>query len=226
MSSDTFAIGFSIINADPAFLENSISWESSQPIATECSLQFCTRFYKSQVNQGQLSEELTGSSIHRTTGSLAPHGVNESCVQQWNQITDYGLSYGVEQLHFNLPRSDLQLFVTDDEIRKYGLSRLRSSRFNNSDRTLRSSLSWMKQTLTQEQMTWYAVAEDVNGEKYMERSFWNQSTIAVSLTNPSNLMETFDRVADSITTWMRNLGYAGNPVTGTAWLWVLHVRVR
>lgn len=224
--SDTFAIAFSIINADPAFLVNNVSWESSKPIATECGLQFCTRFYKSQVNQGQLSEELAGSSIHRNMESLAPHGVNESCVQQWYQITDYGLCYEVEQLHFNLPRSDLQLFVTDDEVRQYGLSRLRARRFNISDRTLRSSLSWMKQTLTQEQMTWYAGAEDVDGEKYMGRSFWNQSTIAVSLTNHSNLLETFDRVADSMTTWMRNVEYAENPVTGTTLLWVLRVRVR
>lgn len=223
--SNTFVIGFSIINADPAFLENNVSWESSKPIATECGLQFCTKFYNPQVNQGQLSDKLAGSSINRNMESLAPHGFNESCVQQWYQMTDYGLSYEVGQ-HLNLPRSDLQLFVTDAEARQYGLSSESARTFNISDRTLKSSLSWMKQTLTQEQMTWYAAVEAVNIWNFVGNSFWNQSTIAISLTNHSNLMETFDRVADSMTVWMRNLGYAERPVTGTTLLWVLHVRVR
>lgn len=60
----------------------------------------------------------------------------------------------------------------------------------------------------------------------MEQSFWNQTPVAVSLTNHSNLMETFDRVADSMTIWMRNLGYSERPVAGTTLLWVLHIRVR
>lgn len=223
--SDTFAIGFSIINVDPAFLENKVSWESSKPIATECGLQFCTRFYKPQVNQGQLSEGMAGSSIHRNMESLAPHGLNESCIQQWYQMTDYSLSYdiGLNGLNPDLPRSDLQLFITDSEARQYGLSSESPRTFNISDRTLQSSLSWMKRTMTQEQMTWY---EGANLWPYVEDSFWNQSTIAISLTNHSNLKETFDRVSDSMTTWMRNWGYAENPVTGTALLWVLHVRVR
>ncbi|KAG6355212.1 hypothetical protein INS49_004293 [Diaporthe citri] len=223
--SDTFVIGFSIINADPEFLEDNVSWESSRPIATECGLQFCTRFYKPLVNQGQLSEGLAGSSIHRNMESLAPDGFNESCVQQWYQMTDYGLSYEVDG-DLNLPRSDLQLFVTDAEARQYGLSDESARTFNISDRTLKSSLSWMKQTFTQEQMTWYAAAENTNLWAFVGQSFWNQSTIAVSLTNHSSLVETFDRVADSMTTWMRNLGYAESPVAGTTLLWVLHVRVR
>lgn len=221
--SDTFAIGFSIINADPAFLEGKVSWESSNPIATECGLQFCTRFYKPQVNQGQLSEGLVGSSIHRNMKSLAPDGFNESCIQQWYQMTDYGLSYEGD-LDLNL--SDLQLLVTDDEARKYDLSSESARTFNISNRALKSSLSWMKKTLTQEQMTWYPVGENVGQWAFVEESFWNQSAIAISLANHSNLVETFDRVADSMTTWMRNLGYAERPVAGTALLWVLHVRVR
>lgn len=223
--SDTFVIGFSIINADPAFLEGSVSWESSRPIATECGLEFCTKFYQPQVNQGQLSEGLAGSSIHRDMRSLAPLGFDESCVEQWYRMTDYGLSYEVDQ-DLDLPRSDLQLFVTDAEAQQYGLPSESARTFNISDRTLKSSLSWMKQTLAQEQMTWYAAAEEVNLWSLVEESFWNQSTIAISLTNHSNLMETFDRVASSMTTWMRNLGYAERPVTGTSLLWVLHVRVR
>lgn len=223
--SDTFVIGFSIINADPAFLESKVSWELSRPIATECGLQFCAKFYQPQVNQGQLSDGLAGSSIHRNMESLAPDGYNESCVQQWHQMTDYGLSYQVGH-NLNLPRSDLQLFVTDAEARQYGLSNESARTFSISDRPLKSSLSWMKQTLTQEQMTWYAGAEYAKLWSLVSDSFWNQSTIAISLTNHSNLEETFDRVADSVTTWMRNLGYAERPVTGTALLWVLHVRVR
>lgn len=223
--SNTFAVGFSIINADPEFLEGNVPWESSRPIATECGLQFCTKFYKPEVNQSQLSEGLAGSSIHRNMESLAPDGFNESCVQQWYQMTDYGLSYEVAQ-DLNLPRTDLQLFVTDAEARQYGLPDERVRTFNISDRTLKSSLSWMKQTLTREQMTWYAAAENINLWAFVGQSFWNQSTIAVSLTNHSNLVETFDHVADSMTTWMRNLGYAENPVPGTTMVWVLHVRVR
>ncbi|KAI7775150.1 hypothetical protein LA080_007338 [Diaporthe eres] len=223
--SDTFAIAFSIINADPALLENNVPWESSKPIATECGLQLCTKFYKPQVNQGQLSEELVASSIHRNMESLAPQGFSETCVQQWYQIIDYGLSCEVDQ-DLNLPRSDLQLFVTDDEAKQYDLSSESARTVNISDRTLQSSLSWMKQTLTQEQMAWYAAAENINLWAFVGQSFWNQSTIAISLINHSNLVETFDRVADSMTTWMRNLGYAKRPVAGTALLWVLHVRVR
>lgn len=227
--SDTFAIAFSIINADSAFLENNVPWESSKPIATECGLEFCTRFYQPQVNQGQLSEGLAGSSIHRNMKSLAPQGFNgvssEFCAQQWYQMTDYGLSYGVEQ-DFDLPRSDLQLFVTDAEAEQYGLPSESARTFNISDRTLKSSLSWMKNTFTQEQMTWYTSVEADDLWAFVGESFWNQSAIAISLANHSNLMETFDRVADSMTTWMRNLGYSENPVAGTTLIWALHVRVR
>lgn len=223
--SDTFVLGFSIINADPEFLASNVTWGSSKPIATECGLQFCTRFYSPQVNQGQLSEGLTGSSIHRNMKSLAPEGYNESCVQQWYQMTDYGLSWSSHR-DMALPRSDLQLFVTDDEARQYGLSSKSAKTFNISDRTLKSSLSWMKQSFTQEPMAWYATPAGDDVWQFAGTSFWNQSTIAVSLANQTNLMETFDRVADSMTTWMRNLGYAENPVTGTTLLWVLHVRVR
>lgn len=223
--SETFIIGFTIINTDPAFFESKVSWESSKHIATECGLEFCTKFYNPQVTQGQLSDRVAGSSIHRNMASLAPDGFNESCLQQWYQMTDYGLTYKVDfDLHF--PRSDLQLFVTDDEAMQYNLSRESARKFNISDCTLKSSIYWMKQALTQETMTWYEATEDTSVWGFVETSFWNQSTIAVSLKNHSNLMETFDRVADSMTVWMRNLGYAENAVTGETLLWVFHVRVR
>lgn len=230
--SDTFVIGFSVINADPAFLEDNVPWELSTPIATECGLEFCTKFYKPQVNQGQLFEGLAGSSIHRNMESLAPQGSDESCVQAWYQMTDYGLSYEDTQ-RLNVPRSDLQLFVTDAEAKQYGLSSESARALNISDRALKSSLSWMKQSLTQGPMTWYKtraageiLPESFAGGSFAGESFWNQSAIAISLTNHSNLMETFDRVASSMTTWMRNLDYAESPVTGTALVWALHVRVR
>lgn len=225
-SSETFVIGFSIINADPAFLEDNVSWESSTPIATECGLEFCTKFYKPQVNQGQLSEGLAGSSIHRNMESLAPQKSDKSCIQKWHQMTDYGLIFEDAQ-RLNVPRSDLQLFVTDAEAKQYGLSSESARALNISDRALKSSLFWMKNTFTKEQMTWYGATGEIKGGMISSwDSFWNQSTIAVALTNHSNLMQTFDRIADSMTTWMRNLDYAESPMVGTALVWALHVRVR
>lgn len=46
------------------------------------------------------------------------------------------------------------------------------------------------------------------------------------MTNQSALQETFDNVAESMTMWMRKLGFASQPIIGTTSLWVLHIPVR
>lgn len=228
--STTFLLGFSILHADEKYLEGSVPWASSHPYGTECGLELCTNIYSSDVIEGTLTEQVLHSSTQRTMNSLAPEfidGNEEECVEYWNQLNNNSLYYDYADTSTQaIRRTDLMLFIPDQDAVRYNISSPNPPTFNISDRTLKSTLSWMKKEFASGHFVWY---NSVSGDRlnfFEDLAFWNQSAMASSLVDYATLSGTFDRVADSVTGWMRDLGYVQNPIYGTKSSWVLHVSVR
>lgn len=229
-NSTTFLLGFSILHADEKWLNGSVPWNSSHPYGTECGLEFCTKIYGAEVREGTLSEEILYSSAQRNMQSLLPDftvGDTEACGSSWNQLTNNSLYSGYggnSQIDLNL--SDLMLYISEQDAAKHGISGPGPVSFNISDRTLKTTIAWMKGEFASGHFVWYNSVTEKGLDQFEDSSFWNQSAVASSMANKSTLAETFGRVADSMTVWMRNLGYSQTPVYGKASSWVLHTHVR
>lgn len=232
-NSTTFLLGFSMLHADEGYLNGSVDWNASRPYGTECGLELLTNIYSTQVTEGTVTEQVIYSSAQRNMQSLMPtyfaEGDAEECGRSWNQLNNNSLYYDYENSGTSaIDRTDLMLFIPEQDAVKHNISNIPGSgplSFNISDRTLKSTLGWMKKEFASGQLIWYnSLSQELY--EYQEPSFWNQSAVASSLVDRSNLNKTFERVADSMTVWMRNLGYTRNPVYGTDSSWVLHTRVR
>lgn len=232
-NSTTFLLGFSIIYADEAFLNGSVEWDASSPTGTECGLEFCTKIYNTEVLGGELSERVISSSIHRDPDSLRPslnsiiHDPDGVCDQMWDTVVHDSLWYDT-QTFGNVARSDLRLSVPDGDARKHHLSSgATQTSFNISDVALKSTLTWLEKQFTTEQLIWYAdVIDESFAGKIDGTTFWNQAPITSALSERAHVEATFKRVADSMTTWMRNIRYDQEPVKGTTWAWCSHIQVR
>lgn len=226
-NSTTFLLGFSILHASEDYLNGSVPWNSSHPYGTECGLEFCTNIYGTEIREGMLSEEILLSSAQRRMQSLLPDfsvGETEKCGPSWNQLTNNSLYYGYGGTRA-VDRSDLIIYISEEDMAKHGISVWpRSSAI--SDRTLKSTISWMKGEFASEHFVWYKTLNDEAFSHFEDSSFWNQSAVASSLVNRPTLADTFGRVADSMTVWMRNLGYSQTSVYGTTSSWVLNTHVR
>ncbi|CAN8095914.1 unnamed protein product [Discula destructiva] len=230
VDSTTFLMGFSLIFADEAYLDGSVAWNASRPTGTECGLELCTKIYESEVVDGELSEKVLSSSFHRNEQSLRPglyplHSYqNDGCSQMWSTIVNTSLWYDTKAVG-NVARTDLQLFVSDDDLKQYNVTGTSRTTFNITDGALRSTVAWMKDQFTNQQLIWYGNLEETYINMIDGNTFWGQAPITSALKNQSGLEATFGRVADSMTTWMRNLAFEQGPVTGTTWAWTKHIRV-
>lgn len=230
-NSTTFLFGFSILHADEGYLNGSVSWNTSHPVGTECGLELCTNIYRSEVNEGVLAEEVLYSSAQRNMQSLLPefYGSNnaEECGASWNQLNNNSLYYDYAgDSELSVDRSDLMLYISEQDANQHGISGPEPVGFNISDKTLKSTLAWMKGEFGSGHFVWYNAILDTGLNFYEDGFFWNQTAVASSFVDRSTLAETFGRVADSMTVWARNLGYSDTPVYGTSSSWILHIRVR
>lgn len=148
-NSTTFLLGFSILHANEDYLNGSVPWNSSHPYGTECGLEFCTNIYGTEIREGTLTEEILYSSSQRNMQSLLPYfsvGDSEECASSWNQLTNNSLYYGHgEYSHMVVDRSDLMLYISEQDAAKHGISGPGPMTFNISDRTLRTTIAWMKE---------------------------------------------------------------------------------
>lgn len=234
-NSTTFLFGFSILYADNRYVNGSTGWNASHPTATECGLELCTSIYSSQVTKGILNETVLHSSINRNISSLLPdpsllykdHS-NLGCLQDFNEKNNYALLYDWPSVNINIPRSNLQLLAPEAQTAaEYNITANSPTNFFVSDRTLKSTLSWLQSEFTLSDLVWFDYVAPNELNELPDPNFWNQSPIASALLDEHGLGATFDGVAESMTVWMHNLGFTQQqPMVGTTSLWVLHVQVR
>ncbi|KAI1110608.1 hypothetical protein F5Y14DRAFT_428140 [Nemania sp. NC0429] len=215
----TVFVVFQIIQSGPGFLNNVSDWATTLPTATECGLYFCTKIFSSSVKEGTLNEDLLGTWSNRDPTSYQVTDAKAAYVRGgWDEAHNYSLFIGER----DYPRTDLQIFIPDDEALRAGLPEEQPRRFNISQATIMTTASWIWNKFAADQMK-FPVETLYKIESF--RGTANDGAGQV-IGNSTNLNATFRAVANSMTAYMRDLELETFPQHGTSETWVWYFRVR
>ncbi|KAJ2980786.1 hypothetical protein NUW58_g6857 [Xylaria curta] len=216
-SNSTMFVVFQIIQSRPDFLNNVSDWRTTLPMATECGLYFCAKMYSSSVVEGKLQENVTATWSNRDPRSYQAKDVSRKITpDEWDRDHNYSLYIGTK----DYVRSDLQVFIPEDEAMRAGLSEDQPRRFNISQATILTTMNWATTKFAPDQV-------NIPG-----KATFNVSSGIVDdgpgqvIGNSSDLNSTFGAVASSMTVYMRNAGLESIPQYGTTQTWVLYFRIR
>ncbi|KAJ3565772.1 hypothetical protein NPX13_g7372 [Xylaria arbuscula] len=173
------------------------NWNTTAIRATECALSFCTRVYSASVAEGILKETLVASVTHREPDSFQLYNTSTSVPAEIRNSTGF-------EGDTQYARSDLQLFITDDEARSLNLTSDDGLRFN----------------ITQD-----AVSNTVYS---LTNTAYNVRQIQNFVGSAKDLNATFKTLADNISLYLRNEAHnkSGSAHYGTAHKWAFHYRIR
>ncbi|KAI8629548.1 hypothetical protein F5Y19DRAFT_484909 [Xylariaceae sp. FL1651] len=186
-----------VLRAADAYEKEGLRWDDTPVTATECALYFCTNGYGSLVEKGELKEQIIASWSERDPNSYTP--VNRSySVQGFDKWNNYSLYTGAgDRL-----RTDLELFIPPDDIQRFQLPTNITYRFRVTERAVGST-----------RMAW-----PVEGD-----SASNSPPVVQALYQSTDLPTSFDRVASSLSNWIRD---ASNQThTCTTQEWVIRIKV-
>ncbi|TRX97846.1 hypothetical protein FHL15_001056 [Xylaria flabelliformis] len=212
-NSTTFVV-FQIIQSRPDFLNNVSDWRTTFPIATECGLYFCANMYSSSVVEGKLQEKVIETWSNRDPRSYQPQDVSGTNIG--DELHNDPLYSGSR----DYVRSDLQLFIPDDEATQAGLSNDQPRRFNVSQATAQTTMNWITTKFAPGQIN-----IPVQATFNITSGFANDGPGEV-IGNSGDLNDTFSAVASSMTAYMRNMGLETIPQYGASQTWVLYFRIR
>ncbi|KAI1751005.1 hypothetical protein F4782DRAFT_507719 [Xylaria castorea] len=213
LNSTTFVV-FQIIQSRPDFLNNVSDWKTTVPMATECGLYFCANMYSSSVVEGKLQENVTRTWSNRDPRSYQPQDILGKGVG--NEPHDDPLYSGSRDYE----RSDLQVFIPEDEATRAGLSSDQPRRFNISQATVQTTMNWITTKFAPGQIN-----IPVQATFNISSGFANDGPGEV-IGNSGDLNNTFGAVASSMTAYMRNMGLESIPQYGASQTWVLYFRIR
>ncbi|KAI1369714.1 hypothetical protein F5Y08DRAFT_291184 [Xylaria arbuscula] len=173
------------------------NWNTTAIRATECALSFCTKVYSASVAEGILKETLVASVTHREPDSFQLYNTSTSVPAEIRNSTGF-------EGDTQYARSDLQLFITDDEARSLNLTSDEGLRFN----------------ITQD-----AVSNTVYS---LTNTAYNVRQIQNFVGSAKDLNATFKTLADNISLYLRNEAHnrSGSAHYGTAHKWAFHYRIR
>ncbi|KAI0184615.1 hypothetical protein EV127DRAFT_227281 [Xylaria flabelliformis] len=213
LNSTTFVV-FQIIQSRSDFLNSVSDWKTTFPTATECGLYFCASMYSSSVVEGKLQEKVIATWSNRDPRSYQPQDVSGTNIG--NELYNDPLYSGSR----DYVRSDLQLFIPDDEAKQAGLSNDQLRRFNISQATAQTTMNWITTKFAPGQIN-----IPVQATFNITSGFANDGPGEV-IGNSGDLNDTFSAVASSMTAYMRNMGLESIPQYGASQTWVLYFRIR
>ncbi|ORY72145.1 uncharacterized protein BCR38DRAFT_28151 [Pseudomassariella vexata] len=207
-----------VIKADDTYRLNKTIWSKTSITATECALYFCTNAYNSSVQHGRLQETVIGTWTERVPGSFSamPGGPlgpsNFSDFESYNNDSLYSY-FG------NTDRYDLQLQVPESEAQTLGLVPENATlRFNVSQDTIGSTIAFLNTNFFQTSVNPQAVWPQRGSQGF------SQTPAAQAFYESTNLTKTFEKVAQSMTKWIRD--YSNATQRGVQEEWVIHIQVQ
>lgn len=204
-----------VMRAADSYINGFDSWQKTSITATECMLYYCTNLYQSSVNQGDFKQDAVHSWSNRNLDSYLPvytsgmptPSVNVS--QAWNKQ----MNYDFIPTNGDLSRSDLELYIPEDEAATFTVPSTAALKFNVSQAAVASMVMWLQNDFFTTSKMVYGYNNTLIGEPVVE-----------SIGKSTNLTETFATAAESMSNWIRNS--ANTTQDGVLQQWVLHVRVR
>ncbi|KAF2624731.1 hypothetical protein BU25DRAFT_423841 [Macroventuria anomochaeta] len=224
---EALLMAFTFLRAPADYVNRVTTWEESKPSATECAWYLCANAYQAVSINNELNETLVGSWSQKKPDSYGP----DSTYEDYN--TKKGLEIanaaaadlGTQLYDSSVIRTDLQLEIPSKAAKSLGLQ---DERFNISQTFIFSTISYLEQ-ITHKPGVWdsnnlttrkYIPGSDTVGWPSLDSSM---PAIADAFWNSTNLTNTFENVARSITLQLRNTSPDRHP--GTLQNWVIHVRV-
>ncbi|OTA93759.1 hypothetical protein M434DRAFT_72607 [Hypoxylon sp. CO27-5] len=204
---DTLITAVAVLKAAAGYETGDLMWNETSVSATECALYFCANAYESNVENGILEEHILASWAERDFGSY--HDVDGrddfEAYERWNNNSLYSLDG-------DFRRSDLELFIPQESTNKYDLPGNVTRRFRLTQNTVGSTVRFVNEQLLTPKMTW-----PPGGDLGMI------SPVAKALYQSENISATFEKVAWSVSNWMREVSNATNPGVGEEWVTHIHV---
>lgn len=211
--SRTLITAVGVLKAAENFTKGDLLWDDTPVTATECALSFCIKAYSSSVRKGVLDEDNFASWFERDPSSYVSIDEGVTSVadtvafDKWNHYSLYTRNYG------DTLRSDLVLFVPPDDAKRHALPANASTRFNISQATISSTVTYVNDEFFAEKMAW-----PLWGDAYS-----NTPPIIQALYRSTNLTNTFENAASSLTTWIRDTSTVTQ--AGIAQEWVTWIKV-
>ncbi|KAI0830977.1 hypothetical protein F5Y06DRAFT_203004 [Hypoxylon sp. FL0890] len=203
---DTMITAMHILKAAAGYETGNLRWDETPVSGTECALYFCVNAYESVVEKGILMEKTMISLAERDYGTYRDvKGTGElDAYERWNNYSLY--------TNGDYPRSDLELFIPEESMRKYGLPGNVTRRFKLTENTVGSTVHFANDQLLYAGMTWPPAGG-------VEKA----SPVAQALYQSENISAIFDKVAWTVSNWMRDVSNVTNPGVGQEWIIHIHV---
>ncbi|KAI8945115.1 hypothetical protein F4801DRAFT_598372 [Xylaria longipes] len=205
---------FGIIEPQSDYIHNISTWQNTTPKGTECGLYFCTNVFSSSVVEGILNETLVASLSNRNADSYeAQYEAQYEAYGNFSAANSDWKPYSLFQLE-DLPRSDLQLFIPDDEAKLLQLPDDQPRRFNISQAMIFTTIASMGEIFIE--LSWI----DTPGINTPNLGIYQVIQIS------RDLNATFRAVVDSITVFMRDTAHNSSANHGASHVWVPYYRIR
>ncbi|OTB12650.1 hypothetical protein K445DRAFT_320793 [Daldinia sp. EC12] len=202
----TMITAVEVLRAAEDYEMGNLIWDKTPVTATECALYFCANAYDSAVEKGILTEKIVGSWAERDFDSYR----NLSDIKHFDDYEKWN-NYSLYSQSGDFQRSDLVLYIPDEDIEKHKLPQDVKRRFNLTENTIGSTVRFVNENLLNKVMTWPV---GLNTEAV---------PVAQALYQSKDLSATFDQVAWTVSNWMRDISKVKAPGTGQEW--VIHIRV-
>ncbi|KAI0387902.1 hypothetical protein F5Y04DRAFT_274755 [Hypomontagnella monticulosa] len=207
----TMITAVEVLRASEEYEAGNLTWDETPILATECALYFCVNIYQSKVERSILTERIVASWAERNMSSYdnSVEGANYTQFDAYEKWHNYSLYPDKGDTH----RSDLELFIPEDGIEMYRLPEEAARHFRLTQSTVGSMLRFVNEDFLDSEMVW---------------PVGNRDKKAISATQAlyksRNLSATFDKVAWSVSNWMRDISNVTNPGSGQEWVIYIHVR--
>lgn len=228
---ESLIASYAILKPNVSYAENKTTWANTPVYATECSLYLCLNAYNSTVNQGTLDEQILGTSRQKVPNSWQPFpqidqpysvNIDNTTVLgslDWNPIDTAGY---VKRSDFQLDPSSLQVPHQLDT----------SGTWNATQTFLISTIDTISMDFQMLGMHETPPVSVWIGEEYNTSDSWRipykarlefPSSVSLALYQSDDLNKTFEAVAASLTTLVRN---RGTQVNGKTEVWEVYFKIR
>ncbi|KAI1117685.1 hypothetical protein F5Y14DRAFT_438998 [Nemania sp. NC0429] len=200
----TMIMAVQVMRAAEEYEKGEVVWADTNVTVTECALYFCVNAYKSSMKQGILEEVLLGSWSKRDLTSYANiSGEGDAHLTQlFDERNNYSFYYDIVNLSNDpMPldtfRSDLRLLIPADEVQRLDLPENTTTSFNLTSNTVGILVLYLTSALTPNEVKW---SQDLNSPI----APYSEAPMVEALASSTNLSDTFNNVARSVTSWMRD----------------------
>lgn len=204
----TLVTATQVLKAAEGYETGELTWDDTPVSATECALYFCANAYQSVVKKGILTEHIVASWAKRDFSSYRDIKADDDfdLYEKWN---NYSLYAGMG----DFSRSDLELFIPEEDVKKHALPDDAALRFKLTHRTVGSTTHYVNEQFLGPGMRW----------PIGDLPYGAQTPAVQALYQSENLSASFDKIAWSVSNWMRDISNVTQDGTGEEW--VIHIHV-